>query len=51
MRDFESLEKTLRRASVNMLVTVIIRCIKEIFALKDKNAELEERIEKLEGKA
>lgn len=51
MRDYDSFEEKLKKASHDMLVKVIIRCMKEMFALKDKNAELEDRIEKLEGKA
>jgi ubiquinone biosynthesis protein UbiJ len=51
MRDFDSFEEKLRKANQEMIAATIVRCIKEIFALKDKNAELEQRIEKLEGKA
>jgi hypothetical protein len=49
MRDFDSFEEKLMVHGNSMLVKVVIRCMKELFALKDKNAELEKRIEALEA--
>jgi ubiquinone biosynthesis protein UbiJ len=45
-KDFE---EKLKRASNRMLAVAIIKCIEEIKAHKDKIAELEKRIEALEG--
>jgi hypothetical protein len=49
MRDFDTFEEKLKRANHDMLVVTIVRWMKELFALKDKNAELEKRIEALEA--
>ena len=44
-------EEKLRKSSHQILEAEIIRCIKEINYLKERNNELEKRIEALESKA
>ncbi len=49
MSPYESLEEKLAKANQKQLAMGIARCIREIKALQEKNAELERRIEDLEG--
>jgi len=49
MSPYESLEEKLAKANQKQLAFAIARCIREIKALQEKNAELEKRIERLEG--
>ena len=45
----EFLEEKLAKANQRQLALCIMRCIREIKALQEKNTELEKRIERLEG--
>ena len=49
MSMYESLEEKLAKANQKQLAMGLMRCIKEIKALQEKNTELEKRIERLEG--
>jgi hypothetical protein len=49
MSSHDSLEETLAKANQKQLAFAIARCIREIKALQEKNAELEKWIERLEG--
>lgn len=50
-RDYKGFEEKLRKASNEMVVSAIVRCVAENVLLKEQVAGLEKRIEALEGKA
>jgi hypothetical protein len=50
IRDYDAFEETLKKANSQLLVGIIVRCVKEINDLKERNEKLEKRIEALEGK-
>jgi ubiquinone biosynthesis protein UbiJ len=50
MSPYESyLEEKMAKANQRQLALCVMRCIREIKALQEKNTELEKRIERLEG--
>lgn len=50
-RDYKGFEEKLRKASNEMVVSAIVRCVAENVLLKEQVAGLEKWIEALEGKA
>jgi ubiquinone biosynthesis protein UbiJ len=50
-RDYKGFEEKLKKASNEMVVSAIVKCVAEIVLLKEQIAKLEKRIEALEGKA